>query len=80
MTRFPIVYTMVMPLESIFRCFAHEPAPEQRAHFDLQINLLSEGENMKRLQMPQALCVHHGLAIARIESWKTPPVRSTRLK
>jgi hypothetical protein len=36
---------------------------EQRAHLDLQINLLSEGENTKRLQMHEALCAS-GLAIA----------------
>jgi uncharacterized membrane protein len=38
---------------------------EARAHLDLQINLLSEGENTKMLQMLQALCAHHGLDVAR---------------
>jgi uncharacterized membrane protein len=37
---------------------------EERAHLDLQINLLSEDENTKMLQMLQALCAHHGLAVA----------------
>jgi uncharacterized membrane protein len=38
---------------------------DQRNHLDLQINLLSEEENTKMLQMLQAICEHHKLAIAR---------------
>ena len=34
---------------------------EQRAHLDLQVNLLSEQETTKLLQLVRALCVHHGL-------------------
>ncbi len=37
---------------------------DQRNHLDLQINLLAEDENTKILQMLQALCEHHKLAIA----------------
>ena len=36
---------------------------EQRNHLDLQINLLAEDENTKMLQMLQAICEHHKLAI-----------------
>ena len=37
---------------------------DQRNHLELQINLLSEHENTKMLQMLQALCEHHKLAIS----------------
>jgi uncharacterized membrane protein len=37
---------------------------DQRNHLELQINLLSEDENTKMLQMLQALCAHHKLRIA----------------
>jgi uncharacterized membrane protein len=36
---------------------------DQRNHLDLQINLLSEDENTKMIQMLQALCKHHKLPI-----------------
>jgi uncharacterized membrane protein len=36
---------------------------DQRNHLDLQINLLAEDENTKILQMLQAICEHHKLAI-----------------
>jgi uncharacterized membrane protein len=38
---------------------------DQRNHLDLQINLLSEEENTKMLQMLQALCEHHKLTIGK---------------
>jgi uncharacterized membrane protein len=64
--------TMVVSLESIFLVLfllmsqnRSNAQAEQRAHLDLQINLLSEGENTKMIQMLQALCAHEGLAIAR---------------
>jgi len=38
---------------------------DQRNHLDLQINLLSEEENTKMLQMLQAICEHHKLTIAK---------------
>jgi uncharacterized membrane protein len=63
---------MVVSLESIFLAFvllmsqnSSSGQAEQRAHLHLQVNLLSEGENTKMLQMLQALCAHHGLAMAR---------------
>jgi uncharacterized membrane protein len=34
---------------------------DQRAHLDLQINLLSELESTRILEMLKALCQHHGL-------------------
>jgi uncharacterized membrane protein len=34
---------------------------EQRAHLDLQINLLAELESTKILRMLHALCEHYGL-------------------
>jgi uncharacterized membrane protein len=37
---------------------------DERAHLDLQVNLLSEREATKMLQLLQALCAHHGLAAA----------------
>jgi len=37
---------------------------DQRNHLELQINLLSEDENTKMLQMLRALCEHHKLAVA----------------
>src|SRR4030095_6134737 len=37
---------------------------DARAHLDLQINLLSEQESTKMLQMLRSLCRHHGLADA----------------
>jgi uncharacterized membrane protein len=36
---------------------------DHRNHLDLQINLLSEDENTKMLQMLRALCAHHKLVI-----------------
>jgi uncharacterized membrane protein len=64
--------TVVVSLESIFLSLfllmsqnRSNRQAEQRAHLDLQINLLSEGENTKMIQMLQALCAHHGLAMAR---------------
>ena len=38
---------------------------DQRNHLDLQINLLSEEENTKMLQMLQAICDHHKLAVGK---------------
>jgi uncharacterized membrane protein len=38
---------------------------DQRNHLDLQINLLSEEENTKMLQMLKAICEHHKLAIGK---------------
>jgi uncharacterized membrane protein len=64
--------TMIVSLESIFLVLfllmsqnRSNGQAERRAHLDRQINLLSEGENTKMLQMLQALCSHHGLGIAR---------------
>ena len=37
---------------------------DERAHLDLQVNLLSEREATKMLQLLQALCAHHGLGEA----------------
>jgi uncharacterized membrane protein len=62
--------TMIVSLEAIFLSLfilmsqnrANLQA-DHRNHLDLQINLLSEDENTKLLQMMQALCKHHGLEI-----------------
>jgi uncharacterized membrane protein len=63
--------TMIVSLESIFLSLfilmSQNRATlqaDQRNHLDLQINLLSEHENTKMLQMLQAICEHHGLAIS----------------
>ena len=48
---------------------------DQRAHLDLQINLLAESESTRTLQMLQALCQYHGLAVghdAEIEQLSQP--------
>lgn len=37
---------------------------DERAHLDLQINLMAEREATKMLGLLQALCAHHGLAEA----------------
>jgi uncharacterized membrane protein len=64
--------TMIVSLESIFLSLfilmsqnRTSIQADQRNHLDLQINLLSEDENTKMLQMLQALCEHHKLAIAK---------------
>jgi uncharacterized membrane protein len=36
---------------------------DQRAHLDLQINLLAESESTRTLEMLKLLCQHHGLAV-----------------
>jgi len=63
--------TLVVSLESIFLSLfilmsqnRSTNQADQRNHLDLQINLLAEHENTKMLQMLQALCAHHGLAIS----------------
>lgn len=69
---FPFSFlTMIVSLESIFLSLfilmsqnRSGIQSEQRNHLDLQINLLAEDENTKMLQMLQALCEHHKLAIA----------------
>jgi uncharacterized membrane protein len=62
--------TTIVSLESIFLSLfilmsqnRSSIQADQRNHLDLQINLLSEDENTKMLQMLQALCEHHRLAI-----------------
>ena len=64
--------TMIVSLESIFLSLfilmsqnRSSLQADQRSHLDLQINLLSEDENTKMLQMLVALCQHHGLAIGK---------------
>jgi uncharacterized membrane protein len=68
---FPLL-TMIVSLESIFLSLfiimsqnRSSVLAEQRNHLDLQINLLAEDENTKMMQMLQALCAHHGLAISK---------------
>src|ERR1035441_3966898 len=39
---------------------------DQRNHLDLQINLLSEEENTKMLQMLQAICEYHKIGRAHV--------------
>jgi uncharacterized membrane protein len=68
---FPFAFlTMIVSLESIFLSLfilmsqnRSGLQADQRNHLDLQINLLSEDENTKMLQMLKALCEHHKLAI-----------------
>jgi uncharacterized membrane protein len=67
---FPLL-TMIVSLESIFLSLFILMSQnrtglqaDQRNHLELQINLLSEDENTKMLQMLRALCEHHKLKIA----------------
>lgn len=66
---FPLL-TMVVSLESIFLSLfilmsqnRSGAQADRRNHLDLQINLLSEVENTKMLQMLRALCTHMELPI-----------------
>jgi uncharacterized membrane protein len=63
--------TMIVSLESMFLSLFILMSQnrtglqaDQRNHLELQINLLSEDENTKMLQMLRALCEHHKLNIA----------------
>jgi uncharacterized membrane protein len=63
--------TFVVSLEAIFLSLfilmsqsRSAKQADDRAHLDLQINLLAEQESTKMLQMLQSLCEHHGLAKA----------------
>jgi uncharacterized membrane protein len=63
--------TFVVSLEAIFLSLfilmsqnRSSSQADARAHLDLQINLLSEQESTKMLQMLRSLCRHHGLADA----------------
>lgn len=67
---FPFL-TMIVSLESIFLSLfilmsqnRTGMQADQRNHLELQINLLSEDENTKMLEMLRALCEHHKLKIA----------------
>ncbi|MCU1338337.1 MAG: hypothetical protein JWO19_3918 [Bryobacterales bacterium] len=67
---FPLL-TLATSLESIFLSLfiltsqnRATAQADQRAHLDLQINLLAEAEATATLRMLRALCVHHGLKIA----------------
>jgi uncharacterized membrane protein len=62
--------TFVTSLESIFLSLfilmsenRSNKQAEARSHLDLQINLLSEQESTKMLQMLELLCNHHKLAM-----------------
>jgi uncharacterized membrane protein len=68
---YPLLSTVVS-LESIFLSLfilmsqnRSSVQADQRNHLDLQINLLSEEENTKMLQMLQAICEHHNLAVGK---------------
>lgn len=63
--------TLVVSLESIFLSLfilisqnRSSRTADERAHLDLQINMLAEHESTKALQLLQALCQHHGLNCA----------------
>ena len=63
--------TLVVSLESIFLSLfilisqnRSSRTADERAHLDLQINLLAEHESTKALQLLRALCEHHGLQCA----------------
>lgn len=64
--------TMIVSLESIFLSLfilmsqnRSGLQADQRHHLDLQINLLSEDENTKMIQMLQAICEYHNLPVGR---------------
>jgi uncharacterized membrane protein len=63
--------TLTVSLESIFLSLfilisqnRSSRTADERAHLDLQINLLAEHESTKALQVLKALCEHHGLKCA----------------
>jgi uncharacterized membrane protein len=63
---------MIVSLESIFLSLFIMMSQnrsglqaDHRNHLDLQINLLSEHENTKMMQMLQALCEYHQLPIGK---------------
>jgi len=63
--------TLVVSLESIFLSLfilisqnRSSRTADERAHLDLQINLLAEHESTKSLQLLKALCKHQGLNCA----------------
>jgi uncharacterized membrane protein len=67
---FPLL-TLVVSLESIFLSLfilmsqnRSSRQADERAHLDLQINLLAEHESTKALQLLKALCQHNGLNCA----------------
>ena len=80
---FPFAFlTMIVSLESTFLSLfilmsqnSSKIAADRRNHLELQINLLSEDENTKMLQMLQALCEHHKLPIG-----KDPEIKSMTRK
>lgn len=64
--------TLVVSLESIFLSLfilisqnRSSRTADERAHLDLQINMLAEHESTKALQLLRALCEHHGLNCAK---------------
>ena len=64
--------TLVVSLEAIFLSLfilmsqnRASLQADQRAHLDLQINLLAEHECTKTLELLQALCQYHGLSCAK---------------
>ena len=64
--------TLIVSLESIFLSLfilmsenRSSMQADQRSHLDLQINLLTEDENTKMIQMLQALCEKQNLPIAK---------------
>jgi len=68
---FPLL-TTVVSLESIFLSLfilmsqnRSSRQADQRAHLDLQINLLAEHESTKMLELLQSLCEREGLDVAR---------------
>jgi uncharacterized membrane protein len=84
---FPFAFLMmIVSLESTFLSLfilmsqnRSNAQADRRNHLDLQINLLSEDENTKMLQMLQALCEHHNLAIAK-DPEITAMTRRTEIK
>ncbi len=64
---FPVLDTVVA-MEAIFLSLfilmsqnRSNRRADERAHLDLQVNLLAEHESTKTLELLLALCVHHGL-------------------
>lgn len=64
--------TTVVSLEAIFLALfiltsqnRSNQRADERAHLDLQVNLLAEDETTKMLQMLKALCAHHQLPEAK---------------
>jgi len=83
--RFPFSFlTFVVSLEAIFLSVfvlmsqnRMTRQADKRAHLDLQVDMLAEQELTAILQMVQALCKKHGVAVTLRDEWLNELVKET---